>query len=261
MPTLLSAPAIPTGLSYAEFLLWLDEDVRAEWVMGEIIVMSPASRLHQRIAGFLTAILKLYVEPRGLGEVIPAPFQMRAGEDLPGREPDLLFVSADRVDIVCDTFVDGPADLVVEIISPESRTRDTVDKFAEYERGGVGEYWLIDPENQNATFYELVDGSLEEIPVAGTRFQSHIIPGFWLEESWLWSIPCPSIPDVQNAWGKRPLKFGGSHLIQPSWSLGAGRNSSRSPHPFSPATERGSDYFDSVPSGADAARERGRKTF
>ena len=200
MPPVLTTQTIPAGLSYPEFLDWLDEDVHAEWVDGEIIVMSPASRLHQRLAGFLTAILKLYVEPRNLGEVIPAPFQMRTAGTLPGREPDLMFIAAARSDIVKDTFIDGSADVVVEIISRESRTRDSIDKFSEYENGGVGEYWLLDPENQIARFFTLKDGSFEEIPVSGGVFRSVRIPGLWIEESWLWAIPSPSIPEVMDAW-------------------------------------------------------------
>ena len=200
MPSAVPSPLIPAGLSYSEFLEWLDEDVRAEWVHGEILIMSHASRPHQRISDFLTAVLKLFVEPVGLGEVISAPFQMRASSELPGREPDILFVVQSRLEIVKDTFVDGAADIVVEIISPESRTRDTVDKFAEYQRGGVQEYWLIDPENREATFYGLSDGTYQCLPQDGNRFRSSVLNGFWLHLPWLWSAPTPSILDVQAAW-------------------------------------------------------------
>jgi len=194
------APVVPAGLTYAEFLAWLDEDVHAEWVYGEIIVMSPASRPHQRLADFLTAILKLYIEPRGLGEVISAPFQMRTGKDLPGREPDLLFVAKERGQIVKNTFVDGPADLVVEIISPESRTRDTVDKFSEYLHGGVREYWLLDPENREASFFTWQSGEFVPLEVEDGTFHSRRIEGFWISVPWLWAVPTPSILDVQEAW-------------------------------------------------------------
>lgn len=200
METTLSAAVIPAGLSYPDFLEWLDEDIRAEWVDGEIIVMSPASRLHQGIASFLTATLKLYVEPRNLGEVIPAPFQMRTGKGLPGRDPDLIFVGRDRLSVVKETFVDGPADLVIEILSQESRTRDTVEKFAEYQQGGVREYWIIDPENREARFFAFENGAFSGIPVRKNIFESRSIPGLWIDLSWLWSIPTPSILEVQEAW-------------------------------------------------------------
>lgn len=195
--------SIPVGLSYSEFLDWLDEDIRAEWVDGEILVMSPASRSHQRIMGFLVAVLKLHVESNDLGEVILAPFQMRVSENS-GREPDLIFVSRDRLEIVRETFVDGPADVVVEIVSPDSRKRDRVDKFLEYQNHGVQEYWIIDPRKEKATFYELKNEAFVPIELENHILRSPNIPGLWMDVQWLWANPTPSIPEIQRAWGVAP---------------------------------------------------------
>src|SRR5438067_1477679 len=82
----------PGKLSYEEFLDWCDEDTRAEWVDGEVIVVSPASRPHQGLALFLSALLQFIVEQDDLGVVLAAPFQMRLETPPRGREPDLLFV-------------------------------------------------------------------------------------------------------------------------------------------------------------------------
>jgi Uma2 family endonuclease len=137
--------AVPPGkMTYEEFLAWADEDTWAEWVNGEVIILSPASKRHQDLAFFLAALLRLFVEARQLGFVVTAPFQMKIGADLPGREPDILFISREHLDRFRDTYLDGPADLVVEIISRDSRARDRGDKFYEYEQGGVREYWLLD---------------------------------------------------------------------------------------------------------------------
>lgn len=187
-------------IGYPEFLEWLDEDTRAEWVDGEIILMSPASRIHQRIVSFLSAVFKLYVEKRQLGEVIPAPFQMRSAPGLSGREPDILFVRSNRMEIIKETFVDGPPDLVVEVVSKESRTRDKVDKFKEYETGGIQEYWIIDPESQSSSFYTLVEGKYEELHPVNGCYQCPVIPGFWIRPSWLWMNPQPSLQDILEAW-------------------------------------------------------------
>lgn len=208
MSTIVPHPSLPVGLSYSEFLQWLDEDVRAEWVDGEIFIISPASRRRQRLSDFLTAILKLYVEPNRLGEVTSAPFQMKPSEELPGREPDILFVAGERLHIIQDTFVAGPADLVVEILSPESRKRDTVDKFSEYERAGVCEYWMIDPENRDAKFFELTSGQYSLIPTEQRIFRSQRIEGFWLDLDWLWAEPTPSIPEIQEWWRSKDLGDG-----------------------------------------------------
>ncbi|HYN86899.1 MAG TPA: Uma2 family endonuclease, partial [Ardenticatenaceae bacterium] len=147
--------APPGKMTYEAFLAWLDEDTLAEWVDGEVIVTSPASKIHQALGRFLLHVLDTFVRFRGLGEIIQPPFQMKLKH---GREPDLIFVATANLDRLKNTFLDGPADLVIEIVSPESIARDRGDKFVEYEAGGVPEYWLFDPERRSADFYELAGG-------------------------------------------------------------------------------------------------------
>ncbi|MFQ5794089.1 MAG: Uma2 family endonuclease [Candidatus Bipolaricaulia bacterium] len=186
---------VPTEkLTYEEFLEWCDEDTWAEWVDGEVIVLAPASRKHQELADFLTQVLGIFVKQQELGVVLSAPFQMKTGPELPGREPDLLFVAKERLDLLKETYLEGPADLVVEIISPESRLRDRGEKFAEYELGGVKEYWLLDPEERRADFYILgEDGRyrLTDSEPSGI-YHSRVVPDFWLQVDWLWQEPLPS---------------------------------------------------------------------
>ena len=100
------------------------EGVKPMLLDGEIIEMAPSSAEHQRLGGFLHAFLRLFIEHHGLGEIFYAPFQMRLPLRPSGREPDLLFVDASHADRIKDTYLDGPADLVVEIVSPESQMRD-----------------------------------------------------------------------------------------------------------------------------------------
>lgn len=182
-------------LTYEQFLEWCDEDTWAEWVDGEVIVLTPASDKHQNLADFLTAILRVYAEAHGVGVVRSAPFQMKTGPDLPGREPDILFISREHLDRLKESYLDGPADLVVEIASPESRLRDRGEKFAEYEMGGVGEYWLIDPEEQRADFYLLGEDGRYRIAELepGEPYYSQIVSGFWIKVEWLWREPLPPI--------------------------------------------------------------------
>lgn len=186
----------PAGLSYKEFLDWLDEDTRAEWVNGEIIVVSPASDPHQDLSDFLTTVLRTFLEEADLGIVRSAPFQMKTGEGLPGREPDLLYLARENRHRLKKTFLDGPADLVIEIISPDSRERDWDDKFQEYEVGGVREYWLIDPELEQVSFFVLEDGQYEERKPKAGVYESPLLPGFRLRVGWLWQDPLPRVLDV-----------------------------------------------------------------
>ena len=142
-------------MTYEEFLDWCDEDTCAEWVDGEVEMVSPASREHQGIKIFLVELLSRFVAARNLGVVLDAPFQMKTGPELAGREPDILFVATEQLARLKKTYLDGPADLAIEIVSPESVLRDRGAKFAEYELGGVSEYWLIHREQRRADFYQL----------------------------------------------------------------------------------------------------------
>ena len=184
----------PHKMSYEEFLDWCDEDTLAEWVDGEVIIMSPASYSHQTIEDFLTRILGIYVEQHALGQIISAPFQMKTGTRLPGREPDLIFIAEEHRDRIKKTYIDGPADLAVEIVSPESRQRDRVDKLTEYEQGGVREYWILDPAEQQVDFYVLSENGRYENrqPDINGIYYSTVITGFWCKISWLWQEPLPT---------------------------------------------------------------------
>src|SRR5690242_9134054 len=86
-------------MSYEEFLESPDFDgLQAEWVNGEVTIMSPASTLHQRLVKFLSMLLQFHVEAQGSGEVFFAPMQVKLGPSLPGREPDIFYVSGDHMD-------------------------------------------------------------------------------------------------------------------------------------------------------------------
>ncbi|HIE27934.1 TPA: Uma2 family endonuclease [Candidatus Poribacteria bacterium] len=192
----LAAPTVPSlakKMTYEEFLAWLDEDIHAEWVNGEVVFMSPISGEHQDVGGFLLALIWHFVEAHQLGVIRYDPFQMKTGPDLPGRAPDILFVANENLSRLKRTHLEGPADLVVEIISPDSRGRDRGDKFYEYEQGGVREYWLIDPLRKQAEFYRLgEDGIYRFVPIGDDGiFRSSVLEGLWLKVDWLWQTPLP----------------------------------------------------------------------
>jgi Uma2 family endonuclease len=185
-------------VSFEEFLDWCDEDTWAEWVDGEVIMVSPASDRHQDISSLLEVALRIYVEAHDLGRILRAPFVMRVPEVPSAREPDLLFVRRERTHLIKKTFMDGPADVVIEIVSPESIGRDRGDKFVEYERAGVKEYWLIDPDRRAAEFYELGADSLYHLAQteADGIYRSKTIAGFWLRVEWLWQTPPPPALEI-----------------------------------------------------------------
>ena len=198
-----ASPDTQAKISYEEFLEWTDEDQHVEWVDGEVIDMSPISNRHEDVAGFLNcSLLRHYVEAHQLGIIRGEPYQMKPALHLPGRAPDFFFVATAHLDRLRSTYLEGPADLVVEIISPESRARDRGDKFFEYEAAGISEYWLLDPIREQAEFYGLgADGIYRPAALDEQgRYHSVVLPGLWLQVSWLWETPLPPLLSVLKAW-------------------------------------------------------------
>jgi Uma2 family endonuclease len=190
-------------MTYEQFLEWDFENPHVEWVKGDVVMMAPVSNEHQDVRGFLYVLIKHFIEARDLGRLLDDPFQMKTSVDLPGRAPDIQFISKRQLGRLKKNHLDGAADLVVEIISPGSRGTDRGDKFYEYEKGGVKEYWLIDPERKRAEFYRFGrDKQFHSIEV-GTDdvFRSLVLKGLWLRVDWLWQRPMPKLMKVLKEWG------------------------------------------------------------
>jgi Uma2 family endonuclease len=198
----------PAGcLSYEEFLDWCDGETRAEWVDGVIEVVSPNSLRHQQLTGLLYLLLRFWVEAKDLGEVVQENLLMRLTAPIQAaRVPDILFVALQHLDRLRPTALEGPADLVVEVISPESIARDRGAKFVEYEQAGIPDYWLIDPEREQAEFYELGPDGRYRLALGGRNghYRSRVLEGFTLELDWLWQDPLPRSVDLLRRLGLLP---------------------------------------------------------
>lgn len=146
-------PFVPPKLTYEEFLREYDGQY-AEFVNDEVIIPKSVTKKHNELTHFLSSVLQFYVETKRLGRVYGEPYQMKMSlaDGIKGREPDIFFVGTDNFDRVREQFFDGAADLVIEVVSPESLVRDTQEKFEEYETAGVKEYWIIDYNRRTADF-------------------------------------------------------------------------------------------------------------
>lgn len=177
------------AMSAEEFLAWDQADVHAEWVDGEVTIFMPASLRHQLIVNLLSTLIGLYARLMNLGTVLTAPYSMRAIDNGPVREPDLLYVAPDHRDRIKAMFLEGPADLVIEVISDTSVTRDRADKFYEYQEAGVREYLIIDsrPGKQRVDYYGLDESGSYRAIVEDEqgRFHSRVINDFWFRGEWL----------------------------------------------------------------------------
>lgn len=197
--------SLPEGkITFEQFLDWLDEDIHAEWVDGEVRVMSPVRPSHQHVVVFLASLLSWWTARRLPGAVLlTEPVILKLPGDLPAYSPDILLLLPENGERERETHVVGPADLVVEVISPESRARDRGEKFENYEKAGVREHWVIDPDRRRAEFYVLgADGFYEPLlPDAEGAVSSRVLEGLWVKPEWFWQKPLPGLLSVLQEWG------------------------------------------------------------
>lgn len=141
-----------TKLTYADYVLFPDDDLRHEIIEGEhYVTPSPATR-HQRISGRLFHLIQSYLDTHPIGEVFDAPFDVLLS-DINIVVPDLVYISNQRSHFITPKNLQGAPDLVIEILSPTTRPRDERLKRDVYERAGVEEYWLVDPERDLVDIY------------------------------------------------------------------------------------------------------------
>jgi Uma2 family endonuclease len=186
----------PLYMTEEEFLEFCDEDTRAEYIDGEVIVHSPGSYIHENISGFLLSLLRFFVDQHQLGFVPGSNFQIRLRPGL-RRVPDLIFVSKENEQNIARTELEGSPDLAVEIVSLDSFERDWRDKYFEYEQAGIREYWVVDPNSQQMKVYCLNEqGKFESQQAEKGIFKSKVLPGFWIKPEWLWQDPLPNVISI-----------------------------------------------------------------
>lgn len=189
----------PTGTTtFTEFMELIPEDQKADLLEGVIYVASPENSEHNRLIRWLTMVLGPFIESRELGELTINKVAYRLS-DRSAPEPDLGFVAVQRVDRIKPGYVDGPPDLAVEIVSPDSIDRDYEYKRARYEAGGVGEYWIIDPLERTTTFLVREGERFVERTPRDHVYRSRVLEGLELDVRWLWQRPLPpTMPIVQR---------------------------------------------------------------
>lgn len=183
-------------MTEVEFLAWLPGERNAEWVNGEVILMSPAAVKHVRITNWLDRVLGTYITIKKLGELLGPELMVRLQHSgVSRRVPDLLFLFHESLSRLELNHLEGPPDVAIEIVSPDSKNRDWHEKRLEYETAGVGEYWIIDPDTE--TFQALLrnqDGKFANIELdTDGVFHSPTIAGFWLRPNIFWQTELPDL--------------------------------------------------------------------
>lgn len=142
-----------TRLTYEDFLLFPDDGLRHEIIDGEHYVTPSPNLRHQELVLRLTLALGIHLEDRpDRGRVLVAPFDVVFSfHDIV--EPDVIFVAPDQFDILTAQNITGTPAMVIEILSPSTRKRDRQIKRQLYDRTGVREYWIVDPDAKVVTIY------------------------------------------------------------------------------------------------------------
>jgi len=141
--------------TYADYLKTA-EDERYELIEGELLMTPAPSMRHQRISGDLYSEVRVFVKENDLGNVFYAPCDVHLDNENVV-QPDILFISKKRLNIIGEKNIQGAPDLVIEIISESTAYRDLVQKKKLYARFGVKEYWIVLPEESSAEVYTLKD--------------------------------------------------------------------------------------------------------
>jgi Uma2 family endonuclease len=187
-----------------EFLEWADEDTFAEWVDGEVVMMAPANIDHDQFFGWLRTVVSLFVEQHELGRVFGSEVLVRLPRQRRLRQPDLLFVSQAREGMVGATRILGAPDLIMEVVSPDSVARDWREKYLDYEKAGVGEYWVIDRLGGRMEAYALSRArKFVRIRDEQGRVKSSVLKGFHLRTEWALGATLPKLGPVLRELGVR----------------------------------------------------------
>lgn len=170
-------------LTYEDFLGFPEDGKRHELIDGDHFVTPAPFTAHQSISAALTQYLRAHIVEAELGKLYAAPTDVVLSEhDVV--EPDLLFISNERMDRVTEANIQGAPDLLVEILSPGTRRRDEITKRHLYEGYGVREYWIVDPELETVKVFRAGERGFESpVELALERDEvltSPLLPGLEL---------------------------------------------------------------------------------
>lgn len=201
-----SGQIVATGVSAEEYEARYAEQ-RCEWVNGTVIRMTPAKLRHNLLINYLGDLVGAYFELRPIGIAVPAPFVMRLDALGVRREPDLMIVLKANPHPLTETYLDGAADICIEVVSDESSVRDRGEKYNEYEQGGVKEYWLFDPDRKESFFHRLSSDGRYQLQLVDAQgdYQTPLLPGLLPHLPTLWEEKLPG-PGAISRYAQQLLK-------------------------------------------------------
>ena len=181
---------IKSGLSEDDFYRLAGEDSDWEYIDGRIVMHSPASDRHEDLFRFLLTLFSYYLGRHEVGVVRGSRFPMRLDEKW-SPEPDLLVVRQEHRGLIGRQRVEGPADLVVEIVSEADPHLIYREKLPRYQEARIPEIWIVDPFRREVLADREVGSKRTSTTLNSGRLASSVVPGFWIEVEWLWRPELP----------------------------------------------------------------------
>ena len=208
-PPVAESRTLRRRMTEEQFVAWsLTRQLRAEWVDGEVQVMNAVELSHDRFVNFVRRLVGDFVEQHKLGEVFGESYPVRLPGQRRRRQPDAFYVAGARSSLVERTQCNGAPDLIVEVVSPDSQTRDRRTKFAEYEAARVPEYWLPDPPQRTFEAYALAaDGRYARLPEEDGVVRSTVLTGLYFRPAWVWQLRPPEVLPLLAGMAVEPLKL------------------------------------------------------
>jgi Uma2 family endonuclease len=177
-------------VTFDDFCSLVEDGQKADLIDGVIYMSSPDNTDAARLFGWLYTILYDFCEHSDIGDVLGSRVALKF-DDKNSPEPDILVVLKDHSDRIERGHVRGAADLAIEIVSPESVSRDYDKKRNLYEKFAVPEYWIVDEELEKVTLLRLGPAGYTEARPRKGILSSRVLSGFWLRPAWLWQQPRP----------------------------------------------------------------------
>lgn len=147
-------PAGRLKLNYEDYQVLPDDGKRYEILTGDLVVTPAPTPRHQSISKEIEFYLVTCLEKKGAGKVFDAPIDVVFAEDTIA-QPDILFIVTERLNIIGERFIQGPPDLIIEILSPSTRRRDMRTKSVLYAQFNVPHYWVVDPDLDCIELFQL----------------------------------------------------------------------------------------------------------
>lgn len=158
----------------------LPENAPYQLIEGEFVMTPAPSPFHQIISANLFKAIAKFVDGKAAGIALYSPLDVYLGDEN-ALQPDIVFISKQRQDIIENDGIHGAPDMVIEILSPSTAYYDIRKKFRIYEKAGVKEYWIVDPEMKSVELFSLTEQGTFLLSAGHTELRiasSGILSGF-----------------------------------------------------------------------------------